>query len=164
MKVAGPCLIIVIVMNNLALSMEWLQLIEIWWHEIQGLRPTIPSQTYPKLVELLERCWQQDPSLRPEFSEIVEILQQMAMRVLVLPFSFFKSRIFFFCNLLLYWNSWRTRECTGRRGNHLEEYLLLGRVATKAANERAVWRTSMISFHRDLFVLYSCSVNMINHR
>ncbi|KAF5455708.1 hypothetical protein F2P56_025256 [Juglans regia] len=47
----------------------------------KGLRPTIPSQTYPKLVELLERCWQQDPFLRPEFSEIVEILQQMAKRV-----------------------------------------------------------------------------------
>ncbi|KAG6704713.1 hypothetical protein I3842_07G146200 [Carya illinoinensis] len=48
----------------------------------KGLRPTIPSQTYPKLVELLERCWQQDPSLRPEFSEIVEILQQMAKRIM----------------------------------------------------------------------------------
>ncbi|XP_041018900.1 serine/threonine-protein kinase STY17-like isoform X2 [Juglans microcarpa x Juglans regia] len=47
----------------------------------KGLRPTIPSQTNPKLVELLERCWQQDPFLRPEFSEIVEILQQMAKRV-----------------------------------------------------------------------------------
>uniref|UniRef100_A0A2N9FAY4 Protein kinase domain-containing protein n=1 Tax=Fagus sylvatica TaxID=28930 RepID=A0A2N9FAY4_FAGSY len=47
----------------------------------KGLRPTIPRHTSPKLVELLERCWQQDPSLRPEFSEIVQILQHMANRV-----------------------------------------------------------------------------------
>ncbi|XP_062163679.1 serine/threonine-protein kinase STY17-like isoform X2 [Alnus glutinosa] len=47
----------------------------------KGLRPTIPADTHPKLVELLERCWQQDPSLRPEFSEIVQILQHMAKMV-----------------------------------------------------------------------------------
>lgn len=33
------------------------------------------------MVKLLERCWFQDPSLRPEFSEIVEILQNMANKV-----------------------------------------------------------------------------------
>ncbi|XP_052308857.1 serine/threonine-protein kinase STY8 isoform X2 [Populus trichocarpa] len=43
----------------------------------QGLRPSIPSHSHPKLAELLERCWQQDPSLRPDFSEIVELLQQL---------------------------------------------------------------------------------------
>ncbi|CAL5383402.1 unnamed protein product [Camellia sinensis] len=47
----------------------------------KGLRPVIPDHTYPKMVELLERCWQQDPTLRPEFSEIIEILQQMAEKV-----------------------------------------------------------------------------------
>ncbi|KAI8014302.1 Serine/threonine-protein kinase STY46 [Camellia lanceoleosa] len=47
----------------------------------KGLRPMIPNHTYPKMVELLERCWQQDPTLRPEFSEIIEILQQMAEKV-----------------------------------------------------------------------------------
>ncbi|KAL7244739.1 hypothetical protein ACSBR2_000159 [Camellia fascicularis] len=47
----------------------------------KGLRPVIPNHTYPKMVELLERCWQQDPTLRPEFSEIIEILQQMAEKV-----------------------------------------------------------------------------------
>ncbi|XP_039065880.1 serine/threonine-protein kinase STY46-like [Hibiscus syriacus] len=44
----------------------------------KGLRPTIPKHTNPKLTELLERCWQQDPSLRPDFAEIIEILQQIA--------------------------------------------------------------------------------------
>ncbi|CAK9178373.1 unnamed protein product [Ilex paraguariensis] len=47
----------------------------------KGLRPTIPKHTHPKIVELLEKCWQQDPYLRPEFSEIIEILQDMAKTV-----------------------------------------------------------------------------------
>ncbi|KAF3446845.1 hypothetical protein FNV43_RR12025 [Rhamnella rubrinervis] len=47
----------------------------------KGLRPTIPRHTHPLLVQLLERCWLQDPLLRPEFSEIVQILQNMAKKV-----------------------------------------------------------------------------------
>ncbi|KAK2665653.1 hypothetical protein Ddye_004227 [Dipteronia dyeriana] len=47
----------------------------------KGLRPTIPKNTIPKLAELLERSWQQDPALRPDFSEIIEILQQIAKEV-----------------------------------------------------------------------------------
>ncbi|KAL0438352.1 UNVERIFIED_CONTAM: Serine/threonine-protein kinase STY46 [Sesamum latifolium] len=47
----------------------------------KGLRPAIPRNTHPLLVELLEKCWQQDPSLRPEFSEILEILQYMAKKM-----------------------------------------------------------------------------------
>ncbi|KAK9284896.1 hypothetical protein L1049_024077 [Liquidambar formosana] len=47
----------------------------------KGLRPTIPKHTHPKLAELLERCWQQDPTIRPNFSEIIEILQQIAKEV-----------------------------------------------------------------------------------
>eukprot|EP00252_Welwitschia_mirabilis_P002961 TRINITY_DN12978_c0_g2_i2.p1 TRINITY_DN12978_c0_g2~~TRINITY_DN12978_c0_g2_i2.p1 ORF type:complete len:587 (-),score=154.81 TRINITY_DN12978_c0_g2_i2:76-1836(-) len=43
----------------------------------KGLRPTIPKQTHPRVAELLGRCWQQDPTLRPDFSEITEILQQI---------------------------------------------------------------------------------------
>lgn len=45
------------------------------------LRPIIPKHTHPKLAELLEKCWQQDPALRPDFSEIIEILQQTAKEV-----------------------------------------------------------------------------------
>ncbi|XP_043811800.1 serine/threonine-protein kinase STY46 isoform X3 [Manihot esculenta] len=47
----------------------------------KGLRPTIPKHTNPKLSELLEKCWQQDPALRPDFSEIIQILQQIAKEV-----------------------------------------------------------------------------------
>ncbi|XP_044490063.1 serine/threonine-protein kinase STY46-like isoform X2 [Mangifera indica] len=47
----------------------------------KGLRPTIPKNAHPKLAELLEKCWQQDPALRPDFSEIIEVLQQIAKEV-----------------------------------------------------------------------------------
>ncbi|KAK2974310.1 hypothetical protein RJ640_026871 [Escallonia rubra] len=47
----------------------------------KGLRPTIPKHTNTKLAELLERCWQQDPTLRPDFPEIIEILQQISKEV-----------------------------------------------------------------------------------
>ncbi|OMO80028.1 hypothetical protein CCACVL1_13213 [Corchorus capsularis] len=47
----------------------------------KGLRPTIPKNTNPKLADLLVRCWQQDPTQRPDFSEIIEILQQIAKEV-----------------------------------------------------------------------------------
>ena len=48
---------------------------------IQGLRPVIPKNTHPKLAELLEKCWQQDPASRPDFSEIIENLKQIAKEV-----------------------------------------------------------------------------------
>ncbi|XP_038979762.1 serine/threonine-protein kinase STY46-like isoform X2 [Phoenix dactylifera] len=48
----------------------------------KGLRPIIPEHTHPKLAELLKRCWQQDPSIRPDFSEIFEMLDLIAKEVL----------------------------------------------------------------------------------
>ncbi|KAK4786486.1 hypothetical protein SAY86_003175 [Trapa natans] len=45
------------------------------------IRPPIPKDTDPKLVSLLERCWQHDPTLRPEFGEIIEILLQVSKEV-----------------------------------------------------------------------------------
>ncbi|CAL9110383.1 unnamed protein product [Musa acuminata var. zebrina] len=47
----------------------------------KGLRPTIPKNTHSKLAELLGKCWQQDPANRPDFSEILEILQLIAKEV-----------------------------------------------------------------------------------
>ncbi|XP_050127803.1 serine/threonine-protein kinase STY17-like isoform X2 [Malus sylvestris] len=47
----------------------------------KSLRPTIPKTTHPRFAELLERCWQQDPTQRPPFSDIVEILQNLAKEV-----------------------------------------------------------------------------------
>ncbi|KAH0923220.1 hypothetical protein HID58_023238 [Brassica napus] len=47
----------------------------------KGLRPKIPKKTNPKVKGLLERCWQQDPKERPDFEEIIEMLQQMMIDV-----------------------------------------------------------------------------------
>ncbi|KAH9710743.1 serine/threonine-protein kinase STY17 [Citrus sinensis] len=43
----------------------------------KSLRPTIPKHAHPRLAELLERCWQHDPTQRPNFSQITDILKQM---------------------------------------------------------------------------------------
>ncbi|XP_078173779.1 serine/threonine-protein kinase STY46-like isoform X2 [Carex rostrata] len=47
----------------------------------KGLRPTMPKNANPKLAALIERCWQQDSTERPDFSEILEILQQLSKEV-----------------------------------------------------------------------------------
>ncbi|KAK7283770.1 hypothetical protein RIF29_13516 [Crotalaria pallida] len=47
----------------------------------KGLRPEIPRDTHPKLVELLHHCWHQDPSFRPDFSEILKFLQHISNMV-----------------------------------------------------------------------------------
>ncbi|XP_074572426.1 serine/threonine-protein kinase STY46-like [Curcuma longa] len=47
----------------------------------KGLRPTIPKDAHPKLAELLEKCWKQNPVERPDFSEILEILELIAKEV-----------------------------------------------------------------------------------
>eukprot|EP00249_Psilotum_nudum_P012687 c23920_g1_i2 orf=686-2344(-) len=47
----------------------------------KGLRPTIPKSTHPRLAELLQMCWQQDPAQRPDFSDITVILQDILKEV-----------------------------------------------------------------------------------
>ncbi|KAG5377923.1 hypothetical protein IGI04_025765 [Brassica rapa subsp. trilocularis] len=47
----------------------------------KGLRPKIPKKTHPKVKGLLQRCWNQDPKDRPEFEEIIEMLQQIMIEV-----------------------------------------------------------------------------------
>ncbi|KFK30451.1 hypothetical protein AALP_AA7G262600 [Arabis alpina] len=47
----------------------------------KGLRPTIPKNTHPKMTELLERLWEKDPTVRPDFAEIIEQLQHIAKEV-----------------------------------------------------------------------------------
>ncbi|KAM0049225.1 putative dual-specificity kinase TKL-Pl-4 family [Helianthus debilis subsp. tardiflorus] len=47
----------------------------------KGLRPTIPKNTQPKLAELLGRCWHKDPSIRPNFDEIIDILKRIKTEV-----------------------------------------------------------------------------------
>ncbi|KAI7739678.1 hypothetical protein M8C21_020545 [Ambrosia artemisiifolia] len=47
----------------------------------QGLRPTIPKQTHPKLTDLLESCWQHDPAMRPDFTDILDKLKRLSKEV-----------------------------------------------------------------------------------
>ncbi|KAI3515229.1 hypothetical protein L1887_14018 [Cichorium endivia] len=47
----------------------------------KGLRPTIPKNTQPKLADLLGKCWQKDPTLRPDFTEIIDILKKITIEV-----------------------------------------------------------------------------------
>lgn len=44
----------------------------------EGLRPTIPAHAPHAIKELMTRCWHADPMQRPDFSEIISILQTAA--------------------------------------------------------------------------------------
>ncbi|KAL4123799.1 hypothetical protein PRIC2_009645 [Phytophthora ramorum] len=40
----------------------------------QRMRPALPRNTPPKIVELIEHCWNQNAASRPDFSAIVKVL------------------------------------------------------------------------------------------
>lgn len=42
---------------------------------MHGLRPAIPPNCFPPLRYLIEKCWDQNPSVRPSFSQISQMLQ-----------------------------------------------------------------------------------------
>lgn len=44
----------------------------------EGLRPTIPAHVPHAVKELMTRCWHADPMMRPDFGEILNILQTVA--------------------------------------------------------------------------------------
>ena len=44
---------------------------------INGLRPIIPADVSKKYRSLIERCWASDPLIRPSFSTIVNVLEDM---------------------------------------------------------------------------------------
>ncbi|CAB4289301.1 unnamed protein product [Prunus armeniaca] len=47
----------------------------------QGLRPDLPSTGHPKLLELMQKCWDADPSNRPSFSDIIAELEYLLQEV-----------------------------------------------------------------------------------
>lgn len=47
----------------------------------QGLRPDLPSTGHPKLLELMQKCWDADPSNRPSFSDIIAELEYLFQEV-----------------------------------------------------------------------------------
>lgn len=93
----------------------------------QGLRPTIPRHTNPSLVKLMKRCWHQEPCLRPEFTEIMETLQQIGSKV----WTIFKTCKFYSLRVLLYMTI-----DTGT--GHGEKERELGRKREKAEREICV--------------------------
>ncbi|XP_028763682.1 serine/threonine-protein kinase STY46 isoform X1 [Neltuma alba] len=47
----------------------------------QGLRPELPKQGHPKLIDLMQRCWEAIPANRPFFSEITVELENLLKEV-----------------------------------------------------------------------------------
>ncbi|KAG9444369.1 hypothetical protein H6P81_015709 [Aristolochia fimbriata] len=43
----------------------------------QGLRPELPNNTHPKLLDLMRRCWEGEPSERPSFTDITAELENL---------------------------------------------------------------------------------------
>uniref|UniRef100_A0A2P2LTC2 Serine/threonine-protein kinase HT1-like isoform X2 n=1 Tax=Rhizophora mucronata TaxID=61149 RepID=A0A2P2LTC2_RHIMU len=41
----------------------------------QGLRPDLPQDAHPRLLDLMQRCWEAIPEKRPSFSEILVELE-----------------------------------------------------------------------------------------
>ena len=49
----------------------------------QGMRMEIPPKVHPRLSKLIERCWDENPHVRPLFSEITVELEDILRHVLV---------------------------------------------------------------------------------
>lgn len=47
----------------------------------QGLRPDLPKNAHPKLLELMQRCWEAVPDNRPCFSVITSELETLLQEV-----------------------------------------------------------------------------------
>ncbi|KAI3672621.1 hypothetical protein L6452_38717 [Arctium lappa] len=47
----------------------------------QGRRPDLPTNTHPKLLELMQRCWETVPGNRPSFSEIKLELKRLLQEI-----------------------------------------------------------------------------------
>ncbi|KAL6659605.1 hypothetical protein ACP70R_003645 [Stipagrostis hirtigluma subsp. patula] len=50
----------------------------------QGLRLEIPASVHPRLSELIQQCWDEDPDVRPTFAEIIIELEDLLQQVEVI--------------------------------------------------------------------------------
>lgn len=48
----------------------------------RGVRPSIPDDCLPVLRNILTRCWDADPEVRPPFTEIVMMLERAEAEVM----------------------------------------------------------------------------------
>ncbi|TVU07561.1 hypothetical protein EJB05_40922, partial [Eragrostis curvula] len=58
----------------------------------EGIRPVIPKGTNPKLKKLIEKCWQQNPINRPDFTEILQFLDGIIEEVSMDPSKTHKEK------------------------------------------------------------------------
>lgn len=49
----------------------------------QGLRPELPQNGHPKLLDLMQRCWEAVPDNRPTFAKIKVELEELLQEVKV---------------------------------------------------------------------------------
>lgn len=47
----------------------------------QGLRPELPDNAHPKLLELMQKCWEANPTKRPSFTEITNDLENLHQQI-----------------------------------------------------------------------------------
>ncbi|GLU16549.1 hypothetical protein SLE2022_329800 [Rubroshorea leprosula] len=47
----------------------------------QGLRPELPEDAHPKLLDLMQRCWETVPDKRPSFSKILVELEKLSEEI-----------------------------------------------------------------------------------
>lgn len=47
----------------------------------KGVRPTIPVDCPPALVDIMCRCWDANPEGRPSFSQVVRLLEQAQFEI-----------------------------------------------------------------------------------
>uniref|UniRef100_A0A804MAN8 non-specific serine/threonine protein kinase n=1 Tax=Zea mays TaxID=4577 RepID=A0A804MAN8_MAIZE len=48
----------------------------------KGVRPAIPQDCLPTLAEIMTRCWDPNPDVRPPFTEVVRMLEHAEMEIL----------------------------------------------------------------------------------
>lgn len=48
----------------------------------KGVRPIIPNDCLPALGEIMTRCWDANPDVRPPFSEVVRMLENAETEIM----------------------------------------------------------------------------------
>ncbi|KAH9691666.1 hypothetical protein KPL70_016180 [Citrus sinensis] len=64
----------------------------------QGLRPDLPENAHPKLIDLMQRCWDAVPDNRPSFSEI-----KLELEVLLQERRKEKKKVAIYDHIKIYW-------------------------------------------------------------
>ncbi|KAJ0599599.1 putative dual-specificity kinase TKL-Pl-4 family [Helianthus annuus] len=50
----------------------------------KGLRPTVPNDCLPILREIMTRCWDVDPDVRPPFTQVVKMLEMAETEIMTM--------------------------------------------------------------------------------